>query len=64
MKGEGSLDKITDVKPLFVNTFLYVRVYTDEGLVGLGESGAWGYQNAAAEVVSPFKEYLIGKDPL
>ena len=56
--------KITDVKPLFVNTFLYVRVYTDEGLVGLGESGAWGYQNAAAEVVNTFKEYLIGKDPL
>ncbi len=56
--------KITAVKTLFVNTFLYVQISTDEGITGLGESGAWGYQNAAAEAVNTFREYLIGKDPL
>lgn len=32
--------KITDVKVIPVNSFLYVKVFTDEGPVGLGESGA------------------------
>jgi galactonate dehydratase len=56
--------KITDLQILFVDNFMYVRVYTDEGLTGLGECGAWGYLDAAAEAVRSFKSYLIGKDPL
>lgn len=56
--------KITDIKVLPVNAFLYVKVFTDEGIVGLGESGAWGFLNASAEAVESFKTYLIGKDPL
>ncbi|UJL47410.1 mandelate racemase/muconate lactonizing enzyme family protein [Virgibacillus sp. NKC19-16] len=56
--------KITDVKILPVNRFLYVKVFTDEGIVGLGESGAWGFLDASAEAVNSFKTYLIGKDPL
>lgn len=56
--------KITDVKVVPVNSFLYVKVFTDEGLVGLGESGAWGFLNASAEAVETFKTYLIGQDPL
>jgi galactonate dehydratase len=39
-------------------------VYTDEGIVGLGESGAWGYLEASAGAVETFKRYLIGQDPL
>lgn len=56
--------KITDVKVVPVNSFLYVKVFTDEGLVGLGESGAWGFLPASAEAVESFKTYLIGQDPL
>ncbi|MFD1848879.1 mandelate racemase/muconate lactonizing enzyme family protein [Oceanobacillus bengalensis] len=56
--------KITDVKVIPVNRFLYVKIFTDEGLVGLGESGAWGFLDASAEAVKSFKTYLIGKDPL
>ena len=43
--------KITDVKVVPVNSFLYVKVFTDEGIVGLGESGAWGFLPASAEAV-------------
>ena len=56
--------KITDVKVVPVNSFLYVKVFTDEGIVGLGESGAWGFLPASAEAVETFKTYLVGQDPL
>ena len=56
--------KITDVKVMPIDRYLFVQVHTDEGIVGLGESGAWGYLEASGEVVKSFREYLIGKDPL
>ncbi|MCL2007252.1 MAG: mandelate racemase/muconate lactonizing enzyme family protein [Treponema sp.] len=56
--------KIVDIKVLPVNAFLYVKVITDAGIYGIGESGAWGFLNASAEAVETFKTYLIGKDPL
>ncbi len=56
--------RITDVKVLPIDRYLFVQVHTDEGIVGLGESGAWGYLEASGEVVKSFREYLIGKDPL
>ena len=34
--------KITKVQPLMVDRFLLVRIETDEGITGIGESGAWG----------------------
>lgn len=56
--------KITEIETLFVDRYLFVQVYTDEGLVGLGESGAWGYLEASAGAVETFKRYLIGQDPM
>ena len=56
--------KIVDIRVVPVNSFLYVKVYTDEGIEGLGESGTWGFLNASGEAVETFKTYLIGKDPL
>ncbi len=56
--------KIIDVKTLLVNRYLFVQVFTDEGLVGVGESGAWGFLDASKEAIETFKSYLIGKDPL
>jgi galactonate dehydratase len=56
--------KITDVRTIFVDRYLFVQVHTDAGIVGLGESGAWGYLEASAGAVETFKRYLIGQDPL
>ena len=56
--------KITDVKTLPIGRYLFVQVCTDEGIVGLGESGTWGYLEASGQVVETFKRYLIGQDPL
>lgn len=56
--------KITNIETHFVDRFLFVTVHTDAGLVGLGESGAWGFLEASAQAVATFKRYLIGEDPL
>jgi galactonate dehydratase len=56
--------KITEIETLFIDQYLFVQVHTDAGLVGLGESGAWGFLEASAGAVETFKRYLIGQDPL
>jgi galactonate dehydratase len=56
--------KITNIETLFLDRYMLVQVHTDEGIIGLGESGAWGYLEASAAVVETFKRYLIGQDPL
>ena len=55
--------KITDVKLRFAKHYLFVQVYTDAGIVGLGEAGNWGYLQATAAAIEKFATYLIGKDP-
>ena len=55
--------KITDVKLIFAKHYLFVKVYTDEGIVGLGEAGNWGFLSSTADAIRKFTPYLIGKDP-
>ena len=56
--------RVTSVRPIFVDRYLFVQVETDAGITGLGESGAWGYLEPSAAAVEKFSDYLIGKDPL
>jgi galactonate dehydratase len=56
--------RIVRVEPIFLDRYLLVEIETDSGLVGLGESGAWGFPEATAEVIRRFADYLIGQDPL
>ena len=60
--------KITDIKsyPTWVghrNQFI-VKVETDEGIYGLGESGFSGRELAVQGAVNHYREWLIGKDPM
>nr|ART36875.1 D186 [uncultured bacterium] len=56
--------KIVSVEPLFIDRFLFVRITTDNGCVGIGESGAWGHLEASEAALKRFAEYLVGQDPL
>jgi galactonate dehydratase len=56
--------RITSVEPIFIDRYLFVRVTTDTGIIGLGESGAWGYLEPSAAAVEKFADYLVGRDPL
>jgi galactonate dehydratase len=55
--------KITKVEPLMVDRFCLVRIETDTGLTGIGESGTWGQLEATAAAIHKYAEYLIGRDP-
>jgi galactonate dehydratase len=58
--------KITAVDTILLDEFpniAYVRIHTDEGLVGLGETN-FGAGAVAAWVHETAARYLLGKDPL
>lgn len=54
--------KIESVEAARIGQFLYARVHADNGLVGIGEAGAWGHVEAAAAALSKFGDYLQGRD--
>lgn len=60
--------KITDIKtyPIWFNprNLLVVKVETDEGYYGWGESGLVSRELAVQGAVHHFREFLIGKDPM
>ena len=60
--------KIVNVETLHVNRFMYVKVITDEGIVGIGElhpaSGTGGMPYLPLAGVRYCADYLIGQDPL
>ena len=59
--------KITDIKTFVVDCFrtnwAFVKVYTDEGIDGVGEATLEYKEKALCGAVEHIKEALIGKDP-
>ena len=56
--------KIERVESILAGNSQIVRVITDNGLIGVGQSACWGYLEATDAVVKKFADYLVGKDPL
>ena len=60
--------KVTDIKIFNVDCFrtnwVFVKVYTDEGIDGVGEATLEYKEKALAGAVEHIKEYLVGKNPL
>lgn len=56
--------KIERVDSVLAGNMQIVRIFTDSGLEGIGQSACWGYLEATDAVVMKFSEYLVGKDPL
>lgn len=55
---------ITAVRAIRANRCVFAEITTDEGICGIGESGAWGMLEASAKAIEMYGEYLIGKNPL
>ncbi len=56
--------KITRLETLFVKPrWLFLKVHTDEGIVGLGEPVVEGRSQTVAAAVHEIGRYLIGQDP-
>ena len=60
--------KITDIKPFVVDcfrtNFVFVKIYTDEGITGVGEGTLEYKEKAFLGALEHIKEYLVGKNPL
>lgn len=60
--------KITDIKAFTVDCFrtnwIFVKVYTDEGIAGVGEGTLEYKEKAFLGALEHLKEYLLGKNPL
>lgn len=56
--------RIENIESLLVDRYFFVRITTEDGTVGIGEGGAWGFPEATAGAVERFKTYLVGQDPL
>ena len=60
--------RITEIKsyPVWVGNRnqLIIKIETDEGIYGLGESGLSGRELAVMGALKHFREFLIGKDPM
>src|SRR5262245_3183301 len=50
--------KITDVETIPVSRYLFVRIHTNEGITGLGESGTWGFLEASEKAVEDRKSVV------
>ncbi len=59
--------KVTDVKTFVVDCFrtnwVFVKVYTDEGICGVGEGTLEYKEKALVGAIEHIKSYLVGKDP-
>ncbi len=60
--------QITDLKTFFVDThsdenFVFVKIYTNQGIVGLGEGTLTGKEATVEQAILEHKRYLVGKDP-
>lgn len=55
--------KIERARPRRVGQFLYAEITTSDGIVGFGESGAWGHLEASEAALRKYCDYLIGQDP-
>tara|TARA_R110002124_G_scaffold286271_4_gene466679 strand:- start:2911 stop:4068 length:1158 start_codon:yes stop_codon:yes gene_type:complete len=60
--------KITGIKPYPVwvghRNQLIVKIETDEGIFGWGESGLSGREKAVLGAIEHFRQFLIGRDPM
>jgi galactonate dehydratase len=60
--------KITDVKTFVVDCYrtnwIFVKVYTDEGITGVGEATLEYKEHAVIGAIDHLRSYLIGKNPM
>lgn len=56
--------KIAQLETFVANASVFVRLTTDTGLRGIGESTAFAFPRAVVEVIRSLEGYLLGSDPL
>ena len=56
--------KIDKIESFFIRNGYVIRIHTDTGISGVGQTACWGYPEAVDSIMNTFKKYLIGQNPL
>ena len=56
--------KIDKIESFFIGNGYVVRIHTDTGISGVGQTACWGYPEAVHSIVNTFEKYLIGQNPM
>lgn len=56
--------KVDKIESFFIANGYVIRIHTDTGLTGIGQTACWGYPEAVEKIVNTFERYLIGQNPL
>lgn len=56
--------KIDKIESFFIGNGYVIRIHTDTGISGIGQTACWGYTEAVEKIVNTFEKYLIGQNPL
>ena len=55
--------KIEKIEPILWDRWLLLKIYCEDGTVGIGEGGVHGWQKPTKTMIEIMSNYLIGKDP-
>lgn len=56
--------KIDKIESFFIRNGYVIRIHTDTGISGVGQTACWGYPEAVDQIINTFKKHLIGQNPL
>ncbi len=56
--------KIDKIESFFIGNGYVIRIHTDTGISGVGQTACWGYPEAVDQIINTFKKHLIGQNPL
>jgi len=55
--------KIEKIETILWSRWLLLRIYCEDGTIGIGEAGVHGWQRPTETMIRACEPYLIGKDP-
>src|SRR5574340_786026 len=62
--------KVSGLKTIIVNSggknspnYVFVKIYTDQGITGLGEGSVTSKEATVAAAIQEHERYLVGRDP-
>lgn len=56
--------KIDKIESFLMGNGYVLRIHTDTGISGVGQTACWGYPEAVEKIVNTFEKYLLGQNPL
>ena len=55
--------KIEKVEPILWDRWLLLKIYCEDGTIGIGEGGVHGWQRPTKTMLEVMTPYLLGQDP-